>query len=73
MAYVVAIVADGMTTSDGMILIMVDVIAFVVDGMATGSIIYLILFIILFYFVFWGVEQNLIPYVRQMVFVYISV
>ena len=52
-----------------MILIMADVTAFVADGMVTGSIVYLILF----YFKFWDVEQNLIPYVRQMVFACISV
>ena len=44
MADVIATVADGIATQDGMILIMADVIAFVADGMATGSIAYLILF-----------------------------
>ena len=42
------------------------------DGIATGSIVYLTLFI-LFYLKFGNVEQNLIPYVKQMVFAYISV
>ena len=69
-----------------MILIMADILAFVADGIATGSTVYsislylfsfcfyFVLFLfILFYFKFWDVEQNLIPYVRQMVFAYISI
>ena len=70
MADVNAIVADGMATLDGMVLIMADVVAFVADGIATRSTDY---FICLFFVKFWDVEQNLIPYVRQMVFAYISV
>ena len=45
---------------------MVDVITKVADGIATGQ-------FILCYFKFWGIEQNLIQDVWQMVLAYISV
>ena len=73
-------VADGIAT---LIIVLADVIAkwqmewplqgwsigrcycHVADGIATGS----------YYlkFKFWGVKQNLIPYVRQMVLTYVSI
>ena len=49
---------------------MADVITNVADGIATGS---MCLVVFLFYFKFCDVEQNLIPYMRQMVFAYVSV
>ena len=48
---------------------MADVVANVADGLATGSM-YLV---VSFSFWFCDDEQNLIPYVSQMVFAYVSV
>ena len=53
---------------------------FMADGIVIESTVYCIVFylfvyvpFVLFYFKFWAVEQNLIPYVRQMVFTYIFI
>ena len=50
MADVITIVADGIATYKGMLLIMADVIAFVIYGIALGQLFIIFYFIYLFYF-----------------------